>query len=372
MPIIKEMHMTPSRTHMFRLAMLVLLASALGASLVPLDRASLLLAEGEEKADLPTGVEWRFRAHTRAVSALAVSPDGSLLATGGLDGKATLWDMTGKVPVEKLALCAAKLYIADIRFSPDGKYVAVLPAASPVVSLRRLGMDAAAEITMPVRHTDRIWSMAFSPDSKKIATAGTQDLTVRIWKISAMSEKEASLGAHKDSVEYVGYSPDGKRIASSGEDAMIYVWNLEADSVKGPLGIAVENELGAVRSLQFSADGQYIVSGTPASHKTARYSAEDLQLTCWNAISGKVVKTITYRGTDARLNAWSISSDMDKIVLADDRGRVSLYRGGHSAVSAQWDVGVSIRQVALVADGEAVVTGDQDGTVCLIKLPREK
>jgi WD40 repeat protein len=368
----KEVLMTSQRTRVSILVSLLLLAFAASAGLTLFNRNSQLLANGEPKADEPARVEWCIQAHDSKVTAIAISPDNRMLASGDGDGKVKVWDMTGKKPVEKSVLFTAPLYIRDIHFSPDGKYVAALPVESRVVMLWRLNMDGNKEVTMHARHQDEIWSVAFSPDSKTMATAGARDLTTRIWDLSAMSEKETTLKAHKDTVEYVCYSPNGKLLASSGEDGMIYVWNLEAGDKKDPLAIKVENDSGSVWSLQFSADGKSVVSGTPLSHKVEKFSAEDLHLLCWDATSGKVTKSIVYRGSDFKLNAWAISPDLSKIVLADDLGLVSLYGSDKTKILAQWKTGVSVRQMALAVDGESIVTGNQDGTICLIKLPHQK
>jgi len=72
-------------------------------------------------------------------------------------------------------------------------------------------------------HTNRVAAAAFSPDGKTLAT-GSWDATVKLWEVpSAKPEGVATTGrlkttleGHKGSVLAVAYGPDGKRLASAG------------------------------------------------------------------------------------------------------------------------------------------------------------
>jgi len=64
--------------------------------------------------------------------------------------------------------------------------------------------------------------VAFSPDSKRLATTG-RDKTVKVWD-AASGQQLLTLRGHSDAVEGVVFSPDGKRLATASHDQTAKVW----------------------------------------------------------------------------------------------------------------------------------------------------
>ncbi|HMF19518.1 MAG TPA: serine/threonine-protein kinase, partial [Gemmataceae bacterium] len=137
-----------------------------------------------------------------AVRAVAVSADGSRIASGGDDHRVCLWD------------------------SATGKRVLILKG-----------------------HSGRILSLAFSLDGNRLASAAL-DGTLKVWDVS--TGKEIAGFERGKEVQGVAFHPDGKRLAAVGKFAALSASDKQVESV----GITLSNQSGEHTSLVFSPDGK--------------------------------------------------------------------------------------------------------------------
>lgn len=157
--------------------------------------------------------------HAVSVSALAFSPDGKLLATTD-GGHVLLWsvardrrtaDLTHKGPVRMMA------------FSPRGTLLAVVDGnIQGTIQL----WDAATRKHLATLKGGPSWtdSLAFSPDGRTLAT-GHQDGSVKLWNMARRASTDVLTG-HVAPVNAVAFRPDGKVLASAGDDNTIRLWNI--------------------------------------------------------------------------------------------------------------------------------------------------
>jgi WD40 repeat protein len=75
-------------------------------------------------------------------------------------------------------------------------------------------------------HTGTLWDLAFSPDGRRLASAG-DDRTVRVWNPQTGEALGDPLTGHTAPAMTVAYSPDGHRLASAGSDKTIRLWPTE-------------------------------------------------------------------------------------------------------------------------------------------------
>src|SRR5262249_9537302 len=103
------------------------------------------------------------------------------------------------------ALSAGRLVEAQDLFRQARWNLPALPANLPEHVVRIFGDGR-------LRHTHVVQSLAFSPDGRRLATAG-QDGTIKVWDMDTGREVTHYAG-HADDVRTVAFSPDGKWIAS--------------------------------------------------------------------------------------------------------------------------------------------------------------
>lgn len=126
---------------------------------------------------LPTGQEiCQFRGHEWPIFAVAISPDGKIMASGSGGHDIRLWEIaTGK----EISKVEVRDLVCKLAFSPDGRTLASSHGGGPI----RLWAFATGEHWELKGHDSTVWSVAFSPDGQSLASASL-DKTARLWDIA--------------------------------------------------------------------------------------------------------------------------------------------------------------------------------------------
>ena len=99
-------------------------------------------------------------------------------------------------------------------------------------------------------------NMAFSPDGKRLATGGEENL-VKVWDVQTGKELR-SLPGHRGNVYTVAFSHDGRWIASGSTDSTVKVW----DGRSGELVRTFRGHTAIVTGVAFSPDDRRLISGS--------------------------------------------------------------------------------------------------------------
>lgn len=162
--------------------------------------------------------------HKDSVYSVRLSPDRSVLATGGYDGLILLWETASGKLLKRLEGHNGAVF--ELAFRRDGK---ILASASGDRTVKLWNVDSGERLETLKESTKELYTLAFSPTGDRVAAAGV-DNRIRVWQVSADGKEGTnpllvSKFAHETPVLRLAWSADGETIVSTGEDRLIKVWN---------------------------------------------------------------------------------------------------------------------------------------------------
>jgi eukaryotic-like serine/threonine-protein kinase len=165
---------------------------------------------------------WEFRsfeAHPGGVLSLAFSAGGEVLVSGGADRTARVWAADGASLIHTLTGYADA--VLAVAVTPDGKLVATVNNGS-IPTIRLTSVATGREVRRLIGHTRSAFALAISPDGELLASTGL-DQTIRLWGVEDGVERGLLLG-HDQRVSGVAFSPDRRMLVSAGMDGTARVW----------------------------------------------------------------------------------------------------------------------------------------------------
>ena len=274
----------------------------------------------------------------------ALSPDGTTLATISGDG-IFLWNAsTGKF---KKAFEVGHRS-NTVAYSPEGQTLAIdIWDDGPKIHLVNANTGKIWRILHLV--DDAVDQLVFSPNERWLA-GGSWNTTVRLWNAKNW-EFQRTLSGHTGGIAALAFSPDSRTLASASsdhEDRRVHLWNLNTGEVRWTLS----RQRDSVRSLAFSPDGTRLAVG----------SWNEIRL--WNPANGQLQRTLN----DSSGAALAYSPDGQRLAAGGNSG-IQLWnpQSGQFQRSLSGHT-VGVNWLVFLPDGNTLISRDSGATFLLWDL----
>ncbi|MFN6518946.1 MAG: NB-ARC domain-containing protein [Nostoc sp. CreGUA01] len=284
----------------------------------------------------------RWNAHTHWIISLAFSPNGQMLATGSDDKSAKLWDVNRGICLKTFQGNIS--WVFDVVFSPDSQ---LLASISDEFTIKLWNVYNGQLLRTFRGHSSQPYSIAFSPDGQILASSAN-DINIKLWNVHT-GELLKTFPGRSNFIQAVAFSPNGQTFASVSDDYTIQLWNVKTWELFNTL----QGHVSFVQSIAFSPDSRTLAS-----------SSYDQSVKLWDLATGSCQKTLQAHTSQVWSIAFSPNGQM--IASSSEDHTVKLWDSTTGqCVRTFKGYTNGFRLIAFSPDGKTLISGSSDSQVRL-------
>ena len=287
-----------------------------------------------------------IKAHQNSINTLSFSPDNQLLASGGADFNIKCWNITNSELIQSFPAHTDRVFL--VKFLDDINIV----TASYDETLRLCNIETGNSVQAICGQGMKLTAIALHPDGETVATVNINQ-EIRLWNIFSGKRLRKIKANHNCHITALAFNHTGNILAtgSASADATIKLWDIK----DGDCLLTFSGHSLVIKSIDFSPDDKILATGSA-----------DNTIRLWNVDDGKCYQILQNHTDEVSQVAFSpdskilVSNSYDQSIKIWDIDKGKSIRNLHGYDN-------SIRSVSFHPETNILASAHRDGKISIWK-----